>query len=184
MIDAFLNSTLIVALTEMGDKTQLLALVLMVKFRKPLPILLGIFVATVLNHALASSAGVWISQVVPENYMKWGLAVLFWAFGIWVLIPDKEGKEEVKNQHGIFVTTLILFFLAEMGDKTQLATVAMAAQHQDLIAVTLGSTFGMMISNGMAVVWGPKLLEKISMKWMHRTASLLFLLMGIFILLN
>ncbi|MFN9067466.1 MAG: TMEM165/GDT1 family protein, partial [Bdellovibrionales bacterium] len=96
MIEAFLNSTLIVALTEMGDKTQLLALVLMVKFKKPIPILWGIFVATVLNHALASSVGVWVSEQVPELYMKWGLAILFWGFGAWVLIPDKEDKEELK----------------------------------------------------------------------------------------
>jgi Ca2+/H+ antiporter, TMEM165/GDT1 family len=183
-LEAFLNSTLIVALTEMGDKTQLLALVLMLKFKKPIPILLGIFVATVLNHALASSVGVWVSEQVPELYMKWGLALLFWGFGIWVLIPDKEDKEELKTQHGIFLSTLIVFFIAEMGDKTQLATVAMAAKYQNLLAVTAGSTLGMMISNGMAIFWGPSLLKRIPMKWMHRIASLLFVLMGILILIN
>ncbi|MFN8845522.1 MAG: TMEM165/GDT1 family protein [Bdellovibrionales bacterium] len=183
-MEAFLNSTLIVALTEMGDKTQLLALVLMVKFKKPIPILWGIFVATVLNHALASSVGVWVSEQVPELYMKWGLAILFWGFGAWVLIPDKEDKEELKDHHGIFLTTLIVFFLAEMGDKTQLATVAMAAKYQNLLGVTLGSTFGMMISNGMAVIWGPRLIKKIPMHWMHRIASALFILMGFLILLN
>lgn len=184
MFEALLNSTLLVALTEMGDKTQLLALCLVLKFKRPLPIMLGILVATILNHALASSVGVWLSDHVPEIYMKWGLAFLFWGFAVWVLIPDKDSEEELKTQHGIFLSTLIVFFLAEMGDKTQLATVAMAAKYHNIFTVTVGSTLGMMVSNGLAVYAGPNLLKKIPMQWMHRIASALFVIMGFLVFLT
>lgn len=168
----------------MGDKTQLLSLVLMARFRRPWTILAGVFVATVLNHALAASVGGWVSQWLPPQTLQWILAITFFGFGLWLLKPDEEGEVQETGAFGAFLTTLISFFLAEMGDKTQLATVALGAQYTSLFWVTLGSTVGMMGSNALAIFFGDKLLQKIPMDWVRRFACALFMIFGVLILLQ
>lgn len=182
-MEAIINSFLLVAAAEMGDKTQLLAFVLATRFRKPGAVLAGIFVATLLNHLLATLFGSWIAATVPANYIKWILSATFIGFAIWVLIPDKDEGATKNSRHGAFITTLILFFIAEMGDKTQLSTVALAVQYKSMGLVTLGSTMGMMFSDSLAVIFGEKLTQRISMDWVRRAAALLFFLFGIWILL-
>ncbi|MCC6138281.1 MAG: TMEM165/GDT1 family protein [Bdellovibrionaceae bacterium] len=183
-MDAFVNSFFLVFVSEMGDKTQLLALILTARYRKPWLILLGVFIATVLNHALASWAGGWISMQVPPHIMKWSLAAIFFAFAAWILVPDKEGELKSESRFGPLLTTIIAFFFAEMGDKTQLATVALGARYASTVMVTLGTTAGMMGSNALAIFLGEKLLKRIDMKWIRIFASLLFVLFGIGILLG
>lgn len=183
-MEVVFNSFLLVAFSEMGDKTQLLAFVLAARFKKPWAVFWGIFVATLLNHALAAYAGQWVSQFVAPLYLKWGLAITFFAFAIWVLIPDRADDELKSYRMGAFLTTTFVFFLAEMGDKTQLATIALAARYQDLVTVTLGTTLGMMATNGLAVFFGEKLTQRISMVWMHRFAALLFVIFGIAVLVS
>ncbi len=182
-MEVLLNSFLLVAATEMGDKTQLLALVLASRFKKPFAVLSGILVATILNHALAAYFGAWVTSHVPENTMRWILGISFFVFAAWVLVPDKdEGLKENKKGYGAFLTTLFAFFIAEMGDKTQLSTVALAANYKSAVMVTIGTTLGMMFSDGLAVVLGKKLTEKIPMKWIRIFAALLFVLFGLGIL--
>lgn len=183
-MEALLNSFFLVFASEMGDKTQLLSLVLVARYRKPWTILLGVFIATLLNHALASWGGSWLSSLVEPKTLSWILVVTFFAFALWVLVPDKEEEVNNSSQWGVLLTTLVVFFLAEMGDKTQLATIALGAQYASVIAVTLGTTLGMMGSNALAVFWGPKLVQRISMKWMRRIASLLFVVFGVAILIR
>jgi len=178
-----LNSFLLVAATEMGDKTQLLAFVLATRFRKPYAILSGIFVATVLNHLLAALFGSWVSTAIPEVWLKWILAGSFFAFAFWILIPDKEGGLSEESRYGAFFTTLVTFFLAEMGDKTQLSTVALAARYNSVSLVTVGTTLGMMFSDGLAVVFGESITQKIPMKWIRVFAAVLFVVFGIGLLL-
>lgn len=163
----------------MGDKTQLIALVLAARFKKPWTIMLGILVATLLNHALASFAGSYVKQFVDPNYLKWILAATFVGFGLWMLIPDKEEEVSEQSKWGPFVTTTVIFFLAEMGDKTQLATLALGAKFSAPVLVTLGTTLGMLLADGLAVFYGPKLIEKISLKTLNKLASALFILFGI-----
>ena len=163
----------------MGDKTQLIALVLAARFKKPWPIMAGIFVATVLNHGLASFLGSYVNQFVEPNYLKWVLAASFILFGLWMLIPDKEEEVSEQSKWGPFVTTTIVFFLAEMGDKTQLATLALGVKFSAPLLVTFGTTLGMMFADGLAVFFGSKLLERISMKTINRLASALFILFGL-----
>lgn len=181
-MEAILNSFLLVAATEMGDKTQLLALVLASKYKKPWHVMAGILVATVLNHALAAWAGGWISAKIPPQYLNWGLAITFFAFAIWILIPDKDESNKEDMKWGAFVTTTILFFFAEIGDKTQLSTVALAAKYQDIILVTVGTTLGMLFADGLAVVFGEKLTKKISMKWINYVSSVIYVIFGVGIL--
>jgi putative Ca2+/H+ antiporter (TMEM165/GDT1 family) len=181
-MEAVVNSFLLVALSEMGDKTQILAFILASRFKKPWPVFWGILVATVANHLLASWAGDRISLLIPPLYLKVGLALTFFAFAIWVLIPDKQDDDQKPYRYGPFLTTVVVFFLAEMGDKTQLATVALAARYQDILSVTMGSTLGMMLSNGLAVFFGDKIATKINMTWMHRIAAVLFIAFGIWAL--
>jgi len=183
-VDALLNSFLLVFAGEMGDKTQLLALVLATRYRRPWTILLGVFIATLLNHALASWAGAWIAAQLPPEALKWILATTFFAFAAWILIPDKEGELKSESRFGPLVTTIIAFFLAEMGDKTQLATVALGAKYSNLALVTLGTTLGMLASNALAIFLGPKLLKKIPMKWVRIVSCILFLLFGFAILIG
>lgn len=178
-MEAILNSFLLVAATEMGDKTQLLAFVLATRFRNPWAVLSGIFVATVLNHLLAASVGSWVSSVIPALFLKWILGGIFIAFAIWILIPDQDDSENSESKYGAFLTTLVTFFLAEMGDKTQLSTVALAAKYDNILIVTLGTTLGMMFSDGLAVVFGEKLTEKISMKYVRYFSSGLFVIFGL-----
>ncbi len=181
---ALFQSFLLVAVSEMGDKTQLLALLLTIKFKKPLPILAGIFFATILNHAIATWFGVQLSQMIPEYWLKLILAGIFVAFAFWILIPDKDEGLNSDAKYGAFLTTFVAFFLAEMGDKTQLATVALAARFQNMILVTLGSTLGMLFTNGLTVWLGEGFLKYIPLKYVRWTASALFFLFGAMILFS
>ena len=183
-MEAVLNSFFLVAASEMGDKTQLLALILAARFKKPLPILSGIFVATILNHGLASWVGVWASGLLSSHLLSYALAALFFGFAIWILFPDKDEGLKSEGSASAFVVTLVAFFLAEMGDKTQLATVALAASFRDVLAVTAGTTLGMMFSDGLAVLLGDRFLRRVPMLWVRRGASVLFAIFGLVILLR
>jgi Ca2+/H+ antiporter, TMEM165/GDT1 family len=180
-MESLLVSTGVVALAEMGDKTQLLAFILAARFKKPLPIILGIFVATVINHGLAGALGVWITAHINPEILRWILGISFIAMAIWTLIPDKIEEEEtqIAKTFGIFGATFITFFLAEMGDKTQIATIAMAAHYSSAILVVIGTTLGMLIADVPAVFLGDKFAAKISMKWVHGIAAAIFVLLGI-----
>ena len=170
----FLQSFVLVALTEMGDKTQLLAFILASRYRKPWTIMAGIFTATVLNHLLAASVGSYLSTLIPAQTLHYILALIFIAFAVWILVPDKEDGDGHSNRFGPYLTTVISFFLAEMGDKTQLSTIALAARFNNLPLVTLGTTAGMMFSDGLAVFFGEKVTKIIPVKWIHRFAALLY----------
>lgn len=183
-MDAIINSFLLVFISEMGDKTQLLALVLAARFRRPAPVLLGILVATLLNHALASYVGTFIAYYVSTEVLKWTLAATFIGFGLWILMPDKDESYEDKHGWGPFLTTTVAFFFAEMGDKTQLATVALGAKFATPMLVLVGTTVGMLVADGLAVVFGHKFTEKVPMKLVHKIASALFILFGIGVLVG
>ena len=179
-VNAFLVSTGVVALAEIGDKTQLLALLLAARFKKPVPIILGILVATLANHALAGALGAWLAQAIGAEAMRWILGASFIAMAVWIMIPDRiDGAEPDAPRFGVFVTTLVAFFLVEMGDKTQIATVALAARYDALIAVVAGTTLGMMIANVPAVLLGEIATRKISPTVVHAIAALIFALLGI-----
>lgn len=179
-MDAFFISTGIVALAEIGDKTQLLAFILAAKFRKPLPIILGVLVATIANHAFAGALGAWITALVSPQTLRWVLGLSFLGMAIWTLIPDKFDESEAKfGRFGVFGTTLIAFFLAEMGDKTQIATVALAAQFQAFWPVVAGTTLGMMIANVPAVLLGDRIANRMPVRIVHSIAALIFALLGI-----
>ena len=181
-MDAFFVSTAIVALAEMGDKTQLLSLVLAARFRKPWPIVLGILVATLVNHALAGAVGAWVTQMVGPDAMRWILGLSFIAMAVWMLIPDKL-DDDGTSQHsrwGVFGTTLVAFFLAEMGDKTQIATVMLAAQYSGAyVWVVAGTTFGMMLANAPVVWLGDKLVKKVPIRMVHLVSAAIFLVLGL-----
>jgi putative Ca2+/H+ antiporter (TMEM165/GDT1 family) len=177
-LEAILSSFVLVAASEMGDKTQLLAFSLATRFRRPWPIMAGILAATILNHALASSLGSWISAHVPPRTMALALGAGFVAFGIWTLRPDRLEEREGASRYGPFLTTTFLFFLAEMGDKTQLATVALAARWHSVLLVTAGTTLGMLASDGLAVFLGEKLAARIGQRWIRVAAAALFFAFG------
>ncbi len=179
-MEAFLVSTGIVALAEMGDKTQLLAFVLAARFKKPMPIVAGILLATAVNHGLAGALGAWITHVVAPGALRWMLAVSFIAMAIWTLIPDEIENEEARaaQRLGVFGATLVTFFLAEMGDKTQLATIALAAHYGAPAIVVLGTTLGMLIADVPAVFLGDRLSAKVPMKLVHFVAAVLFAVLG------
>lgn len=174
-------STGVVALAEIGDKTQLLAFLLAARFKKPLPIIAGIFCATVVNHGLAGALGAWITHTLSGETLRWVLGVSFIGMAIWTLIPDKIENEEmqVAKRLGVFGATLITFFLAEMGDKTQIATVAMAAQFSSPVLVVIGTTLGMLIADVPAVFVGDRFASKIPMRLVHGIAASLFALLGV-----
>jgi len=172
-------STFIVAIAEMGDKTQLLSFVLAAKFKNKLSIILGILFATLANHFAAGYVGSWLASLVSPQTLKWIVALSFFAFGAWALIPDKLEDNRNLRGAGVFITTLIAFFLVEMGDKTQLATIALAARYDSLTAVVLGTTTGRMIANIPAVVIGDTLAHRINMKVMRWVAAGLFVILGI-----
>jgi putative Ca2+/H+ antiporter (TMEM165/GDT1 family) len=182
-MEAFLTSTVIVAVAEMGDKTQLLSFLLAARFRKPWPILAGILLATLANHFLAGAVGAWIATWIPGEILKWVVAVSFFAFGLWALKPDELGEDPAMPAAGVFLATLVAFFRVEMGDKTQLATIALAARYDSLVAVVLGTTFGMMLANAPAVWIGEKLAHRVNMKLMRWTAAALFWVLGVLALL-
>jgi Ca2+/H+ antiporter, TMEM165/GDT1 family len=178
-------STLVVAVAEMGDKTQLLALILATRFKQPIPIILGMLAATILNHLAAAFAGELVAAYLPHDVLRWGLGASFIAMGIWVLIPDKiDDKPKTTSRYGAFLTTVVAFFLLEIGDKTQIATIALAARFQDVALVTTGTVLGMMIADVPAVFLGEWLSRKIPMKLMHSVAAVIFIILGALTLAN
>jgi Ca2+/H+ antiporter, TMEM165/GDT1 family len=182
-LDAFLISAGVVALAEVGDKTQLLAFLLAAKFRKPLPIILGILVATLLNHGLAGALGAWITSLLSPEMLRWVLGLSFLAMAVWILIPDKLDESDARLvRFGVFGTTLVAFFLAEMGDKTQIATVALAAQYGDFLWVVAGTTLGMMIANVPAVYLGERIAHRVPVNLVHGIAAVIFAVLGVAVL--
>lgn len=185
-MESLFVSTGVVALAEIGDKTQLLAFILAARFKKPWPIIAGILVATLLNHGLAGALGAWITSSVSPETLRWALGISFIGMAIWTMIPDKIEDEEanVAKRLGVFGATFVTFFLAEMGDKTQIATVALAAHYAAPITVVIGTTLGMLIADVPAVFVGDKLATKIPMKLVHSIAAAVFALLGIATLLG
>jgi putative Ca2+/H+ antiporter (TMEM165/GDT1 family) len=185
-MESLLVSTGVVALAEIGDKTQLLAFILAARFKKPLPIILGILVATVVNHGLAGALGAWITATISPEILRWVLGLSFIGMAIWTLIPDKIEEEEtqIAQKFGVFGATLVTFFLAEMGDKTQIATVALAAHYAAPLMVVIGTTLGMLIADVPAVFAGDKLASRIPMRLVHSIAAGIFALLGVATLLG
>ena len=171
----------------MGDKTQLLAMILAAKYRKPLPIILGILVATLANHAAAGAVGGWVAQLMGPDLLRWTVGLGFLAIAAWMLVPDKIDEDEAtpaRLRLGVFGTTVLAFFLAEMGDKTQIATVALAARYSALVAVVAGTTLGMMLANVPAVFLGDRIARRISMHLVHAIAAVIFAVLGVLAILN
>lgn len=184
-MDAFLISTGLVTLAEMGDRTQLLAFLLAAKFRRPVPIMLGILIATLANHAFAGFIGQWFAELLTPEILRWVLAVTFFAMAAWMMIPDKlDDAAPDASQYGVLLTTIIAFFLAEIGDKTQVATVALAARFDDLLWVIMGTTAGMMIANVPAIYLGDKFAERLPIRLIHLIAALVFVVLGVLTLLG
>lgn len=181
-MEAFLISTGLVALAEMGDKTQLLALLLTLKYRRPWPIVAGILVATVFNHALAGAVGAWVTTWLGPVWLRWVLGLSFLAMAIWMLIPDRMDDDETEGRTarwGVFGTTVLAFFLAEMGDKTQIATVMLAAQYSGWLWVVAGTTLGMMLANAPVVWLGERMTRRIPIALLHRVSALVFAVLGL-----
>ena len=185
-MQAFLLSTGIVALAEMGDKTQLLALVLAARFKKPWPIVWGILVATVLNHAMAGALGAWVTTQISPQTLRYILGASFIAMAVWMLVPDKldDAADSKKPRFGVFGTTVVLFFLAEMGDKTQIATVMLAAQYNAWFAVVAGTTLGMMLANAPVVWLGERMTRLVPLRVVHLVSAAIFLGLGLWALLS
>ncbi|WP_068076519.1 TMEM165/GDT1 family protein [Novosphingobium lentum] len=182
-MEALLTSTAVVALAEIGDKTQLLAILLATRFRKPWPIVAGIFFATIANHFLAALLGSEVASFLDGHWFRYAVAASFIAMAIWTLIPDKiDDLEDKPARFGAFVTTVVAFFLVEMGDKTQIATVALGARFHDVVHVTMGTTIGMMLANVPAVFLGHELLKHVSLNVVRIVAATLFLLIGLWLL--
>lgn len=183
MLQAFLISMFVVALSEMGDKTQLLALLLAARFRKPIPILIAIFAATVINHGVSAILGQWITTILSPTVLLWIVSLGFIGMAVWMLIPDKLDDESESinkwQKYGVLGATFVLFFLAEIGDKTQIATVALAARFDSIGWVTLGTTLGIMLVNAPAVFIGNKLAEKLPISLIHKIGALVFLVIGV-----
>jgi Ca2+/H+ antiporter, TMEM165/GDT1 family len=179
MIEAFLASTAVVALAEIGDKTMLLAIVLAARLRAPWQIITGIFLATIANHALAALLGREVAGLIDAPWFRIAVALGFIAMGLWTLVPDKfDEEEEFKRRGGAFLTTLVAFFLVEIGDKTQVATIALAARYQDVLTVAAGTTLGMMLANVPAVFLGRELVKRVSLKAARIAAAVLFVALG------
>jgi putative Ca2+/H+ antiporter (TMEM165/GDT1 family) len=180
-MNSLLTSTGVVALAEMGDKTQLLAFLLAARFRKPVPIIAGILFATLLNHGLAGAVGAWITQMLSPMALRWSIGLLFLGMAVWTMIPDRIEDEEsrVAGRLGVFGATFITFFLAEMGDKTQIATIAMAAQFSSALLVVAGTTLGMLIADVPAVFLGERFANRIPMRLVHGIAALIFVALGV-----
>ena len=184
-MEAFLVSTGIVALAEMGDKTQLLALVLAVRFRKPWPIVWGILVATLVNHGLAGAVGAWVTTFLGPEILRWVLAGSFIAMAVWMLIPDTldDAQSDTHPRWGVFGTTVVAFFLAEMGDKTQIATVMLVAQYHAYLWVVAGTTLGMMLANAPVVWLGERMTRLVPMRLVHTVSALIFAALGVAVLI-
>ncbi len=183
-MEALLVSTGIVALAEIGDKTQLLTLILAARYRRPWPIVAGIFLATLVNHALAGALGAWLTRTIGPDAMRWILGVSFIAMAVWMLIPDKIDEAEAASRKvgGVLVTTTVLFFLAEMGDKTQIATVALAARFDSLAQVVLGTTLGMLLANAPVAFFGEALARRLPVRAVHLVAAAVFAILGVGVL--
>ena len=179
----FLISTAIVALAEMGDKTQLLALLLAARFRKPVPILIAILLATIINHGVSAVIGQWITTVLSPEILLWIVSIGFIAMAAWMLVPDQLDDESENinkwQKYGVFGATFVLFFLAEIGDKTKIATVALAARFDSIFWVTAGTTLGMMLANAPAVFIGNKLADKLPISLIHKIGAAIFFLLGV-----
>jgi Ca2+/H+ antiporter, TMEM165/GDT1 family len=185
LLEAFLISAGVVALAEIGDKTQLLALVLAARFRKPVPIILGILVATLVNHAVAGAVGAWLAALVGPDVLRWVLGLSFIAMAAWMLVPDRIDEDEARPpRFGVFWTTTFAFFVLEIGDKTQIATVALAAKYASLVAVVAGTTIGMLAANVPAVLLGDVAAKKLPMRLVHGIAATIFLVLGVLVLLG
>lgn len=179
-LNALLVSTGVVALAEVGDKTQLLAFILAARFRRPLPIVAGILAATLANHAFAAAAGAWITSVVAPGVLRWILGVSFIAMAAWTLLPDRFDENKATVGHaGAFAATLVAFFFAEMGDKTQIATVALAARYHAFVSIVAGTTLGMMIANVPAVLLGERIAHRMPVRVVHAIAAFVFAILGI-----
>lgn len=184
-MEALLVSTGVVALAEIGDKTQLLALLLATRFRKPVPIVFGILIATLANHAFASAVGTWLVNVIGADSLRWILGLSFLAMAVWALIPDSPPNDSATTpRFGVFLTTAVAFFLVEMGDKTQIATVALAAQFHSMVWVVLGTTLGMMLANVPVVYLGDAIIRRVSLKWVRAVAALSFVILGVYVLMR
>ena len=189
-MEAFFVSTGVVFLGEMGDKTQLLALLLVAKFRRPVPIIAGILVATILNHLFAGLVGTWVAAALGTNLLRWLVGLSFLGVALWTLVPDKINSDEASNgsktaqRFGVFGATVVIFFLAEMGDKTQIATVALAARYHDLVTVVAGTTLGMLMADVPAVLFGETVAKKLSMPLLRGVAALIFAVLGVLALLS
>lgn len=183
-MQTLLLSTLAVAVAEIGDKTQLLSLILAARYRRPLPICLGILVATLANHALAASLGMWLAEWLTPTVLKWIVALSFLSIAAWTLVPDKLDDAEASrgSHYGVFVATLIAFFIAEMGDKTQVATVVLAAQYTPLWQVIAGTTLGMLVANVPVVWFGNRFADRLPLRAARRTAAIIFALLAVWIL--
>jgi putative Ca2+/H+ antiporter (TMEM165/GDT1 family) len=186
LLEALLVSTGIVALAEIGDKTQLLSFVLSARYREPLPICLGILVATLANHALAGAVGTWITTLLGPETMRWVLGLSFLAMAAWSLAPDKLDQDDARatTRWGVFGATLVAFFLVEMGDKTQVATVALAARYGEFLAVVGGTTLGMMIANVPAVLLGDRIADRLPVRLIHGIAAVVFAVLGVLVLVG
>ncbi|BBO59532.1 TMEM165/GDT1 family protein [Mycoavidus sp. B2-EB] len=186
MLTAFLISTGTVALAEIGDKTQLLSLVLAARYRKPGPIILGVLIATLVNHTLASALGAWLGAQLTPELMRWALAISFIGMSLWMLVPDKFDSQKQYNssKFGIFGITLVAFFIAEIGDKTQLATIALAARFHDFWGVVIGTTLGMMIANVPAILLGERFAHRLPQRLVHTIAAGIFAVLGVMAWLN
>ncbi|MBX3529295.1 MAG: TMEM165/GDT1 family protein [Rhizobiaceae bacterium] len=184
MTEAWLVSIGIVALAEIGDKTQLLTLVLAARYRKPWPIVAGIFVATLVNHGIAGAVGAWLTRTIGPDAMRWILGVSFIAMAAWMLIPDKLDEDEAapRKVGGVFLSTTVLFFLVEIGDKTQIATVALAARFDSLLAVVMGTTIGMILANAPVAFFGEALAKRLPVRIVHRIAAAIFAALGVGVL--
>jgi putative Ca2+/H+ antiporter (TMEM165/GDT1 family) len=184
-MEPLLISTGLVALAEMGDKTQLLSLILAARFKKPFTIVLGILIATVANHALAGALGAWISRLLSPEVLRWGLALSFFAMAAWMLIPDKleDDEDSATPRWGVLLTTVVVFFLAEMGDKTQIATVMLAARYDAYLSVVAGTTLGMMLANAPVVWLGERITRRVPIALVHRISAGVFVALGLAALL-
>jgi len=185
-MEAFFISTAIVALAEMGDKTQLLSLVLAARYQRPWPVVAGIFVATLANHMLAGAVGAWATTVLGPQVLRWGLGLSFIAMAAWMLIPDKLDEDQgsaTPPRLGVFGVTVVAFFLAEMGDKTQVATVMLAAQYSSYAAVVAGTTLGMMLANAPVVWLGERITRRVPIRTVHAVSAVIFLVLGVMTLL-
>ncbi|MFK0570944.1 TMEM165/GDT1 family protein [Endozoicomonas sp.] len=184
-MEAFSLSTFVVFLAEIGDKTQLLSLMLAIRFRAPWLISLAILVATLLNHAIAAWFGSWVVSWISPDILQYLIAISFFAVAVWTLIPDKlDDSDEGEKGYGVFLTTLVLFFVAEIGDKTQVATVLLAAEYSATVMVVMGTTLGMLLANVPVVFFGEKLAERLPLHWIRRGAAVLFVLLGAVALLS